>query len=403
MLGRKRGALDRFRVLDLTQYIAGPSCTALLAGMGAEVIKVERPGGGDPARRLGPFPKDTPGNEHSGIFLYLNAGKKSVTIDLKHPEGRGIFLRLLAVSDLLVESFSPGAMKGLGLPVAGLRKRFPTLVIASVSNFGQYGPYREYAATELTAFAASGLMALTGDPEKPPLAPPYPLAQHVAGLTAALGILISLWTYQASGWGSAIDASLTEALTSCSEHNLTWFSHQSRVRKRSGSRHPDNHPMTILPCRDGHMGVTIGFGQWDRLSLLVGKPELADDPRFETGAGRRQLADAIDGALLPWLAERTREQVLEEAQGLGLPFGAVLDINELLEDKQNRARQYLETVESPESGRWQVPGAPFKMQTTSWKQPRAPFLGEHLGEVLCGLLGYSSADLARWRRERVVS
>ncbi len=395
------GALGGLRVLDFTWYIAGPYCTKLLAGLGAEVIKVERPGAGDPSRRMGPFPDDLPHAERSGLFLFLNTGKKSVTLNLRSESGREIAGQLAARADVLVESFAPGVMRGLGLDYDSLAGISPALVMTSISNFGQDGPYRDYQATEIVLSAASGTMYINGDKGREPLKGSGNHIQYQAGVHAAIGTLAALVERRMSGRGQHVDLSIAEAATHSMQFAVTWYTHFGAIQTRIGSRQPFGHPYTVLPCKDGHVAVTH-LPQWvSGLSLLTGRPEFSD-PKFLDPLTCIEGANEIDGWLTEWLAERTAEEAVAQGQTLRICTDYVYTPGEMVEDPQYRARGYFHEVEHPEAGRQTYPGAPFRLSATPWAGGRAPLLGEHNEQVFSDGLGLSRRELVQLRQAGVI-
>lgn len=397
-------ALEGLRILDLTQYIAGPYCTKLLAGLGADVIKIERPGGGDPARRMGPFAGDDPHPEKSGLFLHLNTGKKSITLNLKSKGGFEIFQELVRKADAVVESFHPGVMQRLGLGYEALCRINPSLVMTSISNFGQTGPYRDYKATEIVALAMGGYMHVVGDLDREPLKLGGCHALYQAGNQAAIGTMAALYCCEETGIGQQVDISIMEAVAFLLQSTPLSYFHVGEITMRAGPRLlgdvPHAHyPSTTLPCKDGYIHCHGKPWDWEILGILVEEPRL-HDPKFKEA--QRAHADEIDALMLPWLRERTRMEIMTRAQELNVPFCAVLNIDEVLKDPQPRARGYFVEVEHPVVGRVTQVGAPFKMSETPWETSRAPLLGEHNLEVFGQLLGYSREELVRLREEQVI-
>jgi crotonobetainyl-CoA:carnitine CoA-transferase CaiB-like acyl-CoA transferase len=356
-------ALAGLRVIDLTQAIAGPHCTALLAGLGADVIKVEKPPLGDHARQ----------RQH--LFAALNGRKQSVVLDLRTEAVN--LVELLGEADVLVESYRPGTLARFGLAPETLLQRFPKLVITSLSNFGQTGPYRDFEATEAVLVALGGLMALCGEPDRPPLKSAVPLAQYAAGSLAAVGTLVALAGVRVGLPGQHVDVSIMEAVLQCLEHTIISCTHRHRIRRRMGSRHPDNHPMTIWPARDGYVGASIGFGQWDLLCAMTGHPELAEDESLLMGHARRARADEIDAIFLPWFRERGVDEIVQLAQTFRLPFGYVLTPGGLLSDPHLLARGFFQQVRQPDDEPITLPGPPFRTSASAWQIGPAPRLGEH--------------------------
>lgn len=396
--------LAGLRVLDLTHHIAGPFCTKLLGGLGAEVIKIEKPGEGDPARRAGPFPQDRPDPEASGLFLYLNTSKKSLTLNLKTTTGRSLVKRLIGEADILVENFSPRVLPKLGLDYAVLHHINPSLVVAHISNFGQTGPYRDYKATSLIEQALGGFMNLNGDPDRPPLKQGGSQAEYQAGLVAVVAVLTALYYRDETGHGQEIDVSIMECVTSILDYAPVMYAYQKRVRKRIGDRHLfAGHPTGFLKCKDGYIATAVQMQpQWESLCRMIERPELLEDPRFTTHLDRVAHADDIDTILQPWLMERTCQEVFETAQLWRIPFGLVCTTEDLLKDPQYKERGFFLELDHPKAGTLTYPGAPFKLSTGEWPITRAPLLGEHNEEIYGGRLGYSRSDLGRLRQTGVI-
>lgn len=389
-------------VLDLSHYIAGPYCTRLLAALGAEVIKVERPGEGDGARRLGPFPNDLPHPEKSGLFLYLNTNKKSVTLDLKTPTGKKIAEELVKSADVVVENFRPGVMDSLGLGYTALRAINPNLVMTSVSNFGQTGPYRDFDATEIVEYALSGAMYITGEPAREPLKAGGSLAQYIAGQTAMVGTMVALLEWEMSGQGQHVDVSIMEATTDHIEGSLAAVGHGGEPSQRAGLRH-GSHPWHPYPCRDGWAAIIAGPPRnWPKIAELMEEPRLLD-ARYATPNLRRQpeIRDELDALLLPWLLEHDKREIYHKGQAAGFAFGYVASTEDLFESPQLAAREFFVEIDHPEAGPLMYPGAPYKMGS-AWRWEPAPLLGQHNEEILCGRLGYSKEELQRLRQANVI-
>jgi CoA:oxalate CoA-transferase len=400
------GALSNIKVLDVSHYIAGPYCTKLLAELGAEVIKVERPGKGDPLRAIGPFSHDEPHPEKSGLFLYLNMGKKSITLNLKSEAGKNLFKELAGQSDVVVENFSPRVMPQLGLDYNKLREKHLSLIMTSISNFGHTGPYKDWKATDLILCALGGISySCYGDPEHAPLQPYGSSVQHVGGLYAAIGTMISVWHRDQSGTGQHIDISLMDCMAGLEQHSLILAAYQGIKRKRTGSRHPFSHPWGILPCKDGYVVVVTGSPiQWQRLCMLAGLPEEwgRDDSPFMDGLYRRQHADEIDASLLPWLMSHTKDELFASATELSIPLAPVKTISETINDTQHKAREFFIELDHPFTGKIKYPGFPFRMSATPCQTSRAPLVGEHNEEIYCKRLGYTHEDLVLLREQGVI-
>lgn len=399
-----QGALSHLRVVDLTHHVAGPYCTKLLADFGADVLKIERPGTGDPTRASGPFADGVPDPETSGRFLYLNTNKRGITLDLKSATGRAIVTRLVRDADVLVENFRPGVMARLGLDYETLAALNPRLVVTSISSFGQTGPYRDYRATEIVADAMGGWMYGLGVPEREPIKPPGIQAQLMAGIFGLLGTLSAVHARALVDRGQHVDVSIQEAVLWIQMNITTTYSYSGHVWKRHGGHSTMNHPQGLYQCKDGLIGVNVlYYVEWDRFAEFVGHPEWLEDPRFATPVLRAQNREAMDEVLRPWLVERTRQELFESAQRAKIPFALVNEPADLVASPQLEARGFWETVEHPVAGPVTMPGAPFKLSETPWILRRAaPRLGEHTRDVLVEQLGYTDDDVLRLRERGVI-
>ncbi|MBI4496408.1 MAG: CoA transferase [Chloroflexi bacterium] len=404
------GALADLKVLDLTWHITGPYCTKLLADFGAEVLKIERPDGGDPARRLGPFPGDVPHPERSGLFLHLNTNKQSLTLNLKSPTGRGILLELVKDVDLVVESFRPGVVDRLGLGYADLARVNPEVVLVSISNFGQTGPYRDYALTELLAYAMGGAMHATGIPEREPVKLGATVMLMQAGNVAAAVALGAYFGKKFQGVGQHVDLSIHEIMAGNVDRAgpglvTTAFSGQgmgSRTRQQGRTILPSG----VFPCADGYVqfsGLQAHF--WPRFCRMLGRPNLISDPRVADPNAFYDLdlkAELEAEVLYPWLFQHTKQEIMEAAQREGFPGTAVNTMEDIFRDPHFRARGFFTTVEHPQAGALEYPGPVARMSASPARAGRAPLLGEHNEAILCGRLGYSRGDLVILRERGVL-
>ena len=396
-----RNALEHIRVLDLSQFIAGPYCAKLLADYGAQVLKVEPPGG-DPLRRLGPFYNDLPHPEGSGLFLYMNTNKRGITLNLETAAGASLFRDLVREADVLVEAFRPGTMERLGLGYDDLLALNPALIMTSITSFGQSGPYRDYEASDLTLYALGGLMAINGEQDREPLKSGGRQSFFHGGLHAALATLAAVFARRFTGQGQHIDLSIQESIASMVGETLPMYWTQKVIAPRQGNRRPSSHPTTILPCRNGYVAIQDADAtQWPALVEMMGSTELAED-EFSDGRDRRRRADEVDALMAPWLMEHDKEEIARQGQERGMPFAPVSSPEDLLEDPQYRARRYFETIDHPHTGPLPYPSTPFRMSETPWKTGRAPLLGEHNEAVFCQEMGMPKTELARLREMGVV-
>lgn len=379
-------ALSHLSVVDLTHYLAGPYCTKLLAGFGADVVKVERPGTGDGLRGMGPFYENKAGVERCIPFQYLNTGKKSITLNLKNAQGVEVLKDLVKKAEVLVESFAPRVMPSLGLDYETLHRINPRLVMASISNFGQTGPYRDYKADEIELQALSGLMHMTGDPDQPPLATGPALSQYGAGMHAYAAILMALFQRGTTGDGQAIDVSIVETGIENVETRLANYLHVGKTSKRGPHTFA---PWGLYECEDGYVSV-IGapFRHWPQGARMFDSPELLKD-KYRHVRGRAENRETVDAIIRPWIAARKRKDIFRAANEHKLAFGYLASFDEVRDFEQHKARGFFEDVDHPETGRHAHFGAPFKMSETPWETGRAPLLGEHNAEVFGQRLGYS--------------
>ena len=453
------GLLNGVKALDLTHYFAGPYCTRLLAGLGAEVVKVERPPSGDPLRRLGPFvgnpgvyrapDGDAAPLDDGAWHLYLNAGKRSLALDLKTGPGRQTLLRLAEQADLLVENFAPGTLERLGLGYDELRRVNPALVVTSISNFGQTGPCRDWRAAEVNLYAMGGLMNITGEPDREPLKEGAPLAQLGAGQNAFVAALAALMYAEETGEGQRIDISIAEYATNILENALMQYSYSGQEYTKVGNRGYGRAAWGIYPCRDGFVGIIAGPDhRWPEVARIMEREELAD-PRFASRRGRQDNADEVDALMLPWLLDHDKVDIFKAGQDSGLGFSFVATMQDILEMEQLLARGYFVELEHPAAGTLRYPGAPVRpilrqaqdewrgqderqLQDEwrardeqivqgewragderivqgqwrarddgvaagggAWVFRRAPLYGEHTAEVLSDWLGFDDAHIAR--------
>ena len=395
-------ALSGVRILDLTHFISGPYCTKVLADYGAEVIKVEKPGTGDGTRAMSPFLGDDPHPEKSGLFLYLNTNKKGRGVNLKSETGVRIFKDLVRNVDILVENFSPGVMARLRLDYETLEEINPRLVMTSITNFGQSGPYRDYKATELVVDAMGGWSAIIGHPDREPLKPGGNQAQFVAGLFGAIGTLTAYYAQEITDICQYLDISIMDAVLYIQMNITSMYSYNGTIRKRNGNRvWPP--PGTILPCKDGYIGViAVTTQQWETLCHWIEMPELIDDPKFRTNADRALNADELDAILISWLGNHKMDELQYEGQKRRLPFAIPASTKRLLESKHLEERGFFTEIDHPIAGKIIYPGAQFKLDKLPYNLKPAPLLGEHNEEIYCHRLGYSNEDLVRMRRQGVI-
>jgi formyl-CoA transferase len=395
-------ALDGIRVLDLTQYEAGPSCTQMLAWLGAEVIKIEPPTG-EPGRTA---LSDKRG-EDAWFFLLLNSCKKGVTLNLKSERGRTMFLDLVKSADVMVENMGPGAMDRLGLGWEKLHALNPRLIAASVKGFGGGGPYADYKSFEWIAQAMAGAMSMTGSPDGPPTKAIGGLADTGAGLHTAIGILAAIIQRQATGVGQQVEVAQQEAVVNLLRIHLRESYATGKPAPRQGNRSAAAAPSNIYRCQPGGPNDYVFIhcatvDMWKALTRIVGRPEMADDPRYHDRRDRVQIVDEIDGMIEAWTETRSKHEVMEIMAGAGVPCGAVLDSTEILADPHLRKRRFIVDLEHPRRGPYPMPGNPVRLSDSATEVSRSPLLGEHNAEVYGRLLGYKADEIESLRRDGVI-
>ena len=380
--------LSDLRVIDLTHGIAGPYCTKLLADFGADVIKVERPGSGDYARAEGPFPQDVPHPEKSGLFLHLNTNKRSFILDLKTTQAVEVVKELVKSADVLVENFRPGVMADLGLDYDTLSKINPDLIMTSISNFGQTGPYRDYLASELTLFGMGGRMHASGFPERYPLMLGGKHVQYQAGNNAAMATMFALHgrNYQGMG-GQFVDISIFETQMASINGRmvgLLQYQYNGEIGQRLGGVRI-GYPAGIYPCADGYVNITAGAMFWPRTVALLGMPEL-DGSKFAPPMGQLDLdakQEFEETIWLPWTLSRTKLEVVAECQKFEIPSAGINNIDDVVDHlPQLQERGYFVEIDHPVAGKFRYTGRPIVTDGRWWQIRRpAPLLGQHNDEV----------------------
>ena len=396
----RAGPLEGVVVLDCTQVMAGPFCTLLLADMGADVIKVERPQGGDETRRMGPFYADG----WSAPFTLINRNKRSLALDLRHPRGREVFLRLARRADVVVENFRPGTLARLGVGYSQVRQVRPEVVYCSISGFGQTGPYASRGGFDLVAQGMSGLMSVTGHPNTPPAKVGVPIADLNAGLFAAYGILAAYVHRLRTGQGQHVDTSLLEGAMAYLFWEAAVYFATGQVPGPLGSAHRLTAPYQAFRTRDGYLVLgAANQATWERLCRLLGREELLEDPRFRTAADRKRHERELEGELEAAFAARTTAEWVDALTEAEVPAGPVYDLAQALADPHVQARGMAAQVEVPGLGPVRQLGLPVKLSATLGRIRRpAPRLGQHTDEVLAWGR-FSPEEVAALRREGVVA
>ena len=395
------GLLTGFRVLDLGSGISAPWFAKILADYGAEVIKIEVPGSGDDARRMGPFAGDDPDLEKSLTFLYLNTNKKGVTLDPSSVSGRRLLDRLLAGADVLVENYPPARSKELGLDYASLAGINPGLVVTSITPFGQTGPYRDFQATDIVTYALSGLMYHSGDSDQSPLRSVLDQSFYVAGANAAAATQVALFARLTSGEGQQVDVAATECLGAHLVQPVPYYNYMGAVKGRRPVRGAGFEE--LMPARDGYVAPSVqGSQPWSAIAGLIGGEELQDE-KFATGAGRVAHGEELRELLIKGLARWDRMPLFLASGEQRLVFGMAQDAGDLAECPHLQARDFFVEVDHPVVGVAQYPGMAVRLpgETITASRP-APLLGQHNSEIFGQELGYSPEDLISLRQHGVI-
>ncbi len=388
------------RVLELGQLIAGPFTGFMLAGFGAEVIKVEPPNGGDPMRSWRKL--------HQGTSLWwysLARNKKSVTLDLRKDEGRRLLRKLAKKCDVLIENFRPGRMEEWGLGYDALAQDNPGLVMVRVSGFGQDGPYAKRPGFASVAEGIGGLRYLTGDADRPPVRTGVSLGDSLAGLHAVIGTLMALRHRDLTGKGQVVDTAIYESVFNMMESLLPEYDMFGHVRERSGAKLSGIVPSNTYRCRDGKYVIIGGNGDsiFQRLMRAAGRSDLADDARLLHNPGRVEHEAEIDAAIEAWTAEHSFDEVLAALEHAEVPAGPIYSVADIAKDPQYRARKMFEQIALPDGTPLEIPAlVPRLSETPGATRTLAPSLGQHNDEVYGGLLGLSEGRLAALREAGVI-
>lgn len=383
-------------VLDLSRVLAGPYCTMVLADMGARVYKIEHPEGGDDSRAFGPFV-----GAESAYFMSLNRNKRSLTMNLKHPRSKELFLAMTRRADVVVENFRPGAMERLGLGYEQLREQNPRIIYAAVSGFGHTGPYAQKPCYDIVAQAMGGLMSITGHPGGPPTRVGASIGDITAALFAAIGILAAVHERAVSGLGQKIDVSMMDCQVAILENAVARFLTSGEIPDRIGNRHPSIAPFSAFAASDGYVIVAAGNDSlWVRLCQVLGRPDLAADERFATNGLRTANWDQLEPLLAAAFAGRAVEVWLTDLEAAGIPCGPINDVAQVIADPQTKARRMVQMVDHPVAGPVSVTASPIKMSRTAVDEvfAAAPALGADTDQALAELLGLDAEAIAGLRR-----
>ncbi len=391
--------LQGMKVLDLTRVLAGPYASMVLADLGAEVLKIELPEKGDEARGFGPFQ-----NGESAYFTSVNRGKKSVTVDLRTAAGCTLAKRLVRECDVLLENFRPGSMARFGLDYESLRQENPRLVYASISGFGQTGPYAQRPAYDVIIQAMGGIASITGEPGGAPVRVGSSIADLSAALFGVVGILAAWGRAKETGQGQQVDISMLDCQVALLENAVARYYVNDEVPQPLGSRHPTITPFQYFAAADGYIVIAAGNdGLWRKLCVALDLANLADDARFANNAARTQNHGEMEPLLAAAFVARSVEAWCDLLGSAGIPCGPIHDVGQVCRDAQVAARGMIIELEHPRAGRQKMPNTPLKFsQTPIELHEPAPLLGQHTEQVLGEWLGLSTEELAELRKDGTI-
>jgi crotonobetainyl-CoA:carnitine CoA-transferase CaiB-like acyl-CoA transferase len=392
--------LPGFRVLDLSSAM-GAFCGKLLRDLGMDVIKIEPPNG-DSTRSEPPFAKGHADREGSLRFAYLNAGKRSVTMDITKPQGRKLFLDLVEHSDIVLETFEPGYLAAHSLGYEALLEQNSKLILVALTGFGQDGPYAHFKTPDIVGTAMGGLLYISGDPKMTPCNPPETQSYYYASLFASYGVMLALWQRQSRGIGAYIDASI-QASMALHEHVAFNYSAEGRVMKRAGSQHQHNAPANLFKCKNGWIALFVTQTHWPLLLKVWPDhaPEL-DDPKWVNSNLRRANADYINAEVTTFTSRFLKEDLAELMQQHGIPGLPVNSPSDFMKDPHIRARGFFSMVSHPVLGSFEQSGSPFVLDGERLGPSPAPLLGQHNHEILCGELGLNEAAVAQLAADGII-
>jgi CoA:oxalate CoA-transferase len=399
------GALDDITVLDLGQVIGMPFCTMLLADMGAKVIKIESRERGAERMALGIRRVRDGKPERVHAAQYRDRNKLGITLDLKQPQAVALFKELVAKADVVCENFSVGAMERLGLGYEDCRRVNPKIVYASLTAFGQNGPYAKQRGYDMLSQAISGYMSINGFPDGPPTRSGQSISDYYAGMLHAFAIVSALRYRDRTGKGQHIDIALLDSMITCLDNLGERYTVGGEVLTRAGNVSFGGSSSGVYATSDGHVAIAAGTSNavWQRFCKTIGRPELITDPEFATVPARRERRDRVAAIIQSWAATRPKSQVVAALNEAGVPAAPVNNVAEMVVDPQVQAREMFVERDHPKYGKLKVTGTPLKLSETPGRVERlAPDVGEHNEEIFVGLLGHSKDELKRWQDAGVI-
>lgn len=395
-------ALEGVKILDLTQFEAGTTCTVLLAFLGADVIKVENPAAGDLGRLS--FSEKRDEGIDSFYFILLNANKKSVTLDLKSEKGKEIFKEMVKKADVVVNNFTVGTMEKLGVGYDVLKEVNSRIIYASITGYGTYGPYKDYPCFDIVAQAMGGLMGVTGYPENPPTKVGTGLGDSIGAVNLAVGILGALYQREKTGEGQEVEVSMQDCIFNTLRpiYNF-YYVGGSRPPERTGNKTKMIAPWNSYKTTDGYVVIGILTNPlWENLLKVIGREDAISDPRFADPLTRGANVDATDSLIEAWTSKRAKMEAMTHLAENGVPCGAVLDMTELLNNPQLRERGMVTEIEHPTRGKFAVLGSPIKLSKSDVKVEPAPLLGQHNEEVYASMMNLSRQEVAKLKEEKII-
>lgn len=394
------GALHGVRVLDLTRVLAGPYSTMMMADMGADVIKLEIPGKGDDSRQFGPFVKS-----ESSYYMNLNRNKKGVTLNLKDPEGKEIFLDLVRKADIVVENYRPGTMEKLGLGYDNLKEVNPGIIYGCVSGFGHYGPYKDRAGYDIIGQAMGGLMSTSGWPGGEPTRSGTAMADVLAGLSLTVGILGALHSRSETGLGQKVDVSLVDSVVSSLEIINQIYLVEGRIPQRIGNRYESVYPYDSFKALDGSLVIGCGNDKlWGKLCHVMNKPELINDERFDKNPKRVQGHEEVKPIVEEWTMQHTIDDAVEILLKAGIPAAPINTIDRLVKDPHIAgAREMFVEVDHPVAGKLKITGSHIKLSDTKTAiKSSSPLLGQHNNEIYEKILDINEEKIEQLKQKGVI-
>lgn len=396
---KTKGALSGIRILDLSRVLAGPFCTMMLADLGAEVIKIEIPGKGDDSRSFGPFV-----NGESGYYMNVNRNKTGITLNLKKPEGKELFLGMVEKADIVVENYRPGVMEKLGLGYEVLKERNPKVIYGAVSGFGHYGPYTQRPGYDVIGQASCGLMSVTGWPDGGPTRVGTAMADSLAGYSLTIGLLAALQYRNSTGVGQKVDIGMMDSGIASMQIIYPIYTMGGRLPERIGNRYESNYPTDTFETKDGMMVIGAANDKlWVKLCEVMGRPQLALDERYDKNPKRVERYMELRPVIQEWTSNYTTKDAVELLLENGVPASPINNLAQVVEDPHAQAREMFVHVQHPAAGDTVLNGSQFKMTETNPQIDRpAPLLGQHNEEVYRDLLGLSAGQIEELEKQGIV-